>query len=93
MTKRYKGEEKAVKEENRTASQKTKGKISTRRRLYRHISYGFPDFGWESSVVPRVCLVTGAWYPRSAQLTYSSVPVHSFHKHLSLQTYFVIPDR
>lgn len=44
--------------------------------------------------VPRVCLVTGAWYPRSAQLTYSSVPVHdSFHKHLSLQTYFVIPDR
>jgi len=60
MTKRYKGEEKAVKEENRTASQKTKGKISTRRRLYRHISYGFPDFGWESSVVPRVCLVTGA---------------------------------
>jgi len=30
---------------------------------------------------------------RSAQLTYSSVPVHSFHKHLSLQTYFVIPDR
>jgi len=50
MTKRYKGEEKAVKEENRTASQKTKGKISTRRRLYRHISYGFPDFGWESSV-------------------------------------------
>ena len=53
----------------------------------------FRTLDGNQAFVPRVCLVTGAWYPRSAQLTYSSVPVHSFHKHLSLQTYFVIPDR